>query len=266
MTTPNPQTYIGGPFTAKVRTGSAIVIWLAALALFAFALSNWAEKGELVRNPLGTFAVSLIIPGLMFWWAWWLWNSKEKLVPGHYEDIPDSRRYVDLGIVILLFAIPTTLFIWMGFESPVESRGLARGAAFAFLLLGVCLGFLVFRRTKAFVPDPPAPIVLSEDEIKAQAEAKARWERIEKRWWYRYPMAGLLFCGSWFLVETKPQLWWVAVCAVIYGLVLAKELGFLALFGLACIVGLWVLQGIASLPVSLAVILGALIIAVAVSK
>lgn len=69
-----------------------------------------------------------------------------------------------------------------------------------------------------------------------------------------------------FLVDAKPHLWWLAAIAVIYGLVLAKELGFLALFGLGCIVVLWIFQGIASLPVSVAVIIGALIIAGAVSR
>lgn len=270
MSVPTPQIYKPDPITAKVRTGGAIVIWLAALALFALAIANWAEKGELEKNPLETIALSLMMPALLFWWAWRLWNSKEKPIPGHYEDIPDRRRYVDLGIVILLFAMPITLFIGLGFDSPGESRLMIWSIVGAFILSGFTVCFFVYRKKKVFIPDPPQPVVLSEAEIKARAEAKERWERIEKRWWYRYPLAGMMFLGAWFLVDTKPQLWWVATCAVIYGLVLAKELGFLALFGLACIVGLWIfqgiVQGISSLPVSLAVIIGALIIAVAVSR
>ncbi len=266
MDVPNSQSYKADPISAKVRTGGAVVIWIAALALFAFALSNWADKGELERNPLGAFAASLSIPTLMFWWAWWLWNRKEKHVSGHSEDIPDRRRYVDLGIVTALFAIPTALFISIGLKSSGESAVVAWVTTIGFILSGFLIGLLVYRKRQIFVPDPPVPIVLSEDEIKAQSEAKAKWDRIAKQWWYRYPMAGVTFFGAWFLVDAKPHLWWLAAIAVIYGLVLAKELGFLALFGLGCIVVLWIFQGIASLPVSVAVIIGALIIAGAVSR
>lgn len=184
---------------------------------------------------------------------------------GHYEDFPDRQRYTDMAIVAVLFLPVVGLFVYMGIES--ASAGFVGWiAAIVAALLGGLMIFLIYRKKQVFVPDPPSLIVLSEDEIKAQAETKAKWERIEKRWWYRYPMAGLAFFGAWFIVQTKPQLWWVAAIAVLYGLVLAKELGFLALFGLACIAGYWILQGVASLPVSVAVIIGALIIAGAVSK
>lgn len=189
---------------------------------------------------------------------------------GHYEEIPDRKRYSDLAIVVILFSMPVGLFAIMGFESSGEAALTAWSAAAIATLLGCVIGFLIYRKKQVFVPDPTVPIVLSEDEIKAQAESKAKWERIEKQWWYRYPLAGLVFFGAWFLVETKPNLWWLAAIVAIYGLVLAKELGYLVLVGLVFLAGLWlfqgVFQGIASLPVSVAVIIGALIIAGAVSK
>lgn len=185
---------------------------------------------------------------------------------GHHEDIPDRKRYSDLAIVAVLFSMPAGSFVMMGLESSGEAALTAWSAAAIATLLGCLIGFLIYRKKQVFVPDPPAPIVLSDEEIKAQAESKAKWERIEKQWWYRYPLAGLVFFGAWFLVETKPGLWWLAAIVAIYGLVLAKELGYLVLIGLACLVGYWIFQGIASLPVSVAVIIGALIIASAVSK
>lgn len=184
---------------------------------------------------------------------------------GHFEDIPDRRRYTDMAIVAAIFSPVVGLFVSMGVKS--DSVGFAGWiAAILAALIGGLLVFLIYRKKQVFVPDPSPPIVLSEAEIEAQAKAKAKWERIERQWWYRYPVAGLVFFVAWFLVEAKPHLWWLAAIAVIYGLVLAKELGFLALIGLACIAGYWILQGVASLPVSVAVIIGALIIASAVSK
>jgi hypothetical protein len=189
---------------------------------------------------------------------------------GHYEDIPDRKRYKDLAIVAVLFAMPASLFFSMGVESSGEAALTAWSAAGVATLCGCLIGFLIYRKKQIFVPDPPAPIVLSEEEIKAQAEAKAKWDRIERQWWYRYPMAGLMLLSAWFVVEMKPNFWWVAVVLVIYGLILAKELGYLVLVGLVFLVGLWffqgVFQGIASLPISVAVIIGALIIAAAANK
>jgi len=185
---------------------------------------------------------------------------------GHYEEIPDSQRRTDVTIVAIIFSIMVGVSLIFALNSAGKDAGIAYGAAIVFALIGTLLGFNVYRKRQIHIPAPFKPRVISEDEIAAQAESAERWKRIEKKWWYRYPFAGLMFFGAWFLVETKPGLWWLAAVLAIYGLVLAKELGYLALFGLACLLGYWLLQGIASIPVSVAVIIGALIIASAVRK
>ena len=142
--------------------------------------------------------------------------------------------------------------------------------AAAFALIGGLIVFLIYRKKQVFVPDPPKPIVRSEEEIKADAEAKAKWERIEQMWWYRYPVAGLVFVGAWLLWEYRPHLWWVSAIGVVYGLVLAKEVGLLAFYlslgGVGIYLATAIFQGLATLPVSAAIIIGAIIIASAVSR
>lgn len=134
-------------------------------------------------------------------------------------------------------------------------------------VVGMLFVYYIFQHKRTFIPTPPDQIVLTDDEIVEKGEARAKWERIEKCWWFRYSIAGLMFLGAWFLFVTKPQLWWVSAVAVINGLVLlTREIRYLAVFGLVCIVALIAFSVIASLPVSLAVIIGALIIAGAVSR
>lgn len=185
---------------------------------------------------------------------------------GHYEELPDSQRRTDVAIVAVIFSIAAGVSLVLAHNSAGTDANIAYGAALVFALIGALLGFNVYRKRQIFIPAPPSARTISEDEIAAQAESAEKWRRIEGKWWYRYPLAGLMFFGAWFLVETHPGYWWLASAAAIYGLVLAKELGYLVLFGLACVMGYWLLQGIASIPVSVAVIIGALIIASAVRK
>ena len=174
-----------------------------------------------------------------------------------------------MASVVVLFSPVVAVFVSMGIGS--KDAGfvgwLAAGVA-AFLC--ALIVFLIFRKRQVFVPDPPPPIVLSEDEINANAEAQAKWERIEAAWWYRYPMAGLAFLSAWFLMEWRPNLWWLSVIAVLYGLTIARELGavvlYVALAGFGIYIVVAAFQGVASLPVSVAIIIGAVIIAAAVGK
>lgn len=188
---------------------------------------------------------------------------------GHYEKFSDRQRYVDIAIVTVAFAPVVWLVVIMITKSePGVLVGWITAVAAA-LLYGLIV-FLIYRKKQVFVTDPPPQIILSDDEIKANAEATAKWERIEKMWWYRYPVAALAFGGAWFVWEWRPHLWWVSVIAVLYGLVLAKEVGLLAFYlslaGIGIYLATAIFQGLATLPVSAAIIIGAIIIAGAVSR
>lgn len=86
------------------------------------------------------------------------------------------------------------------------------------------------------------------------------------RWYVRYPLAFFMLWAAWYLINMnkKPDLWWMAVLlAVPAAIYFARELslvlvsiGVLYLF----------IKGIASLPISVAIIIGAIIIALAVRR
>ena len=97
----------------------------------------------------------------------------------------------------------------------------------------------------------------SIDAQKGIEDAK-KWEEREKHWWFRYPLAALICVGAWWLSDIKPNMWWVGIIGVIYAMILAREISLLVL-GIGAIY--FLVQGIASLPVSVAIIIGALIIA-----
>lgn len=82
-------------------------------------------------------------------------------------------------------------------------------------------------------------------------------------WWVRYPLAGLLVWGAAALYAEKPQAWWASLAFVIWAMVLAKEISLLVLLVGAAIL---LFQGVAALPVSVAVIIGAIIIASALRR
>jgi hypothetical protein len=94
-------------------------------------------------------------------------------------------------------------------------------------------------------------------------ENAKKWEEIEKRWWFRYPLAILIVVASIWVSEIKPNLWWLGVIGAIYAAILAREASLLIL-GVGAIY--LVFKGIASLPVGVAIIVGALIIASAVKR
>ena len=58
-------------------------------------------------------------------------------------------------------------------------------------------------------------------------------------------------------------MWWLAAIAVVVALFQARELALIVIIGISAY---WLLVGIASLPVSAAIIIGALIIASAIRR
>lgn len=80
----------------------------------------------------------------------------------------------------------------------------------------------------------------------------------DDRWWARYPVAGFLVAGGWYLAEQKPGLWWLSAVLFISAAVYAREVA-LVIIGLALVIA--VFAGLAALPVSIAIIVGAALIA-----
>jgi hypothetical protein len=85
----------------------------------------------------------------------------------------------------------------------------------------------------------------------------------DDKWWARYPIALGMVAGAWYLVEQKPSLWWLSTIFVLSAAVYAREVSLIVL-GLGLLIA--VISGLAALPLSLAVILGAALIAYGVYR
>jgi len=79
----------------------------------------------------------------------------------------------------------------------------------------------------------------------------------------RYSIAVVLICAAIFIADAKPSAWWIGILLALWAAVLVREITFLLILlggGYLLVIGL------ASLPVSIAIIIGALIIAAAMRK
>lgn len=95
----------------------------------------------------------------------------------------------------------------------------------------------------------------------AAQEQEGRWRRAQERvdkWYVRYPIAILLLGSASWLVNSQENLWWLSLLLVVYAGIYAGELSLIIL---VCIGGYLLFQGVAALPISVAIVLGALIIA-----
>lgn len=76
-------------------------------------------------------------------------------------------------------------------------------------------------------------------------------------------MAGLLTWAAIWVLSDRPNAWWAAVALILYALCCAREVAGILLVG----GGIYLLfRGVAALPVSAAIIIGACIIASALTK
>jgi hypothetical protein len=102
-----------------------------------------------------------------------------------------------------------------------------------------------------------------ERKEAVERETLQKAAEFEERWYVRYPIALLILWGAWYIFEKKPNAWWVAAIAAFAALYYAREL---ALFALSIGLLYALFQGIAALPVSVAIIIGAIIIASALKR
>jgi hypothetical protein len=97
---------------------------------------------------------------------------------------------------------------------------------------------------------------------KEEDDLRHAQERDDK-WYVRYPIAFLLLAAAWWLASERENVWWLSIVLVVSAAVYAREVSFLLLLALGAYL---LFQGIAALPVSVAVIIGAFIIAGAIKK
>lgn len=105
--------------------------------------------------------------------------------------------------------------------------------------------------------------VRSDSTVRPIAEVEAYFSNYCDKFSVRYSIAVVFICAGIWLAGEKPNLWWVCVPAGLSAAFFARELSILAI---VAGVGTLLFQGIASLPVSVAVVLGAFIIASAIGQ
>lgn len=92
-------------------------------------------------------------------------------------------------------------------------------------------------------------------------------EKLKKKifgaWYARYSLAIVLVCFAIVIPETKNHKWWESLIPLLWAAFLAREVSIVLLVG----AGAYLLyKGVAALPVSIAVIVGAVIIAIAIKR
>ncbi|MDO8272617.1 MAG: hypothetical protein Q7U82_11975 [Gammaproteobacteria bacterium] len=101
-------------------------------------------------------------------------------------------------------------------------------------------------------PKPLSSLELKEFRSKLHDSAIAR-----------YSIAVVLICCAFFITDAKENLWWLAIFLLLWAAILAREVTYLLILGGGAFL---IFDGLASISVSAAIIIGALIIASAVRR
>ena len=172
--------------------------------------------------------------------------------------IPRKERITNaIGLpLLMLWAAGVILFALDKFQT---DKGAGIFVAVCLIIWAVWLGWktLTTKEITTVIPAPPSP-----EQIKAQQEADAKLYAFLNKWWVRYPLGACLLIGSVYLYDANPKRWLLSVILALFGLLAIREL---VLVGAVIGVGWLLIQGIASLPVSIAIIIGAIIIASAIN-
>lgn len=101
----------------------------------------------------------------------------------------------------------------------------------------------------------------ASDRAFSQDELTLFQHKLHGHWFSRYSIATVLICGAVFIPEAKPKFWWASIFLALWAAVLGRELSLLLL----ATAGLYfVFKGLASVPVSVAIVISACIIAYAI--
>lgn len=258
---PDTAAYVITPVSARARYGKAAVPIVVSVALTVWGW--WAQYQNNAFDDKWFILLPLLAVG--FWLGFKLYRETEhKRLAFHSVDIPLIARIkkasaiagVALGLCALAWAVQYSndqfLEYWW-YVWPVGVPGLVWSAI---ELLGA--------RKRVLTPagEAEAKRLESQKQVK-EAEAARRAAVMEDRWYFRYPLAALMLFGAWWIVGEKEKLWWLAILLVIVAAFQARELSLLILAG---VVVYLLFQGVAALPVSVAVIIGAVIIASALRR
>ena len=168
-----------------------------------------------------------------------------------------------LAVLIITLGVSAGLYSWLLIRLVDEYRLIAVLYVLPILPIGL---FVSYRYWKWGQLEKPLT-----DEQKLEL---GNWEREEQarqrksdefwdRWYIRYGMACASVIGAAVLYSASPNKWFLSALLLLLAIILAREILLILLISG---VAYFVFRGIASLPVSVALILGAFIIAGAISS
>ncbi|NEX63352.1 hypothetical protein [Noviherbaspirillum galbum] len=186
-------------------------------------------------------------------------QSVKDTSPYIYRPLTIRERVVHATGVVILSLVIAAVFtakvnVWAGI--PV-------------ILIGLVLAYLAGRAQTTIERRPGSiieknPVISEEERLKNEAASRAAQEKIDKifeAWYVRYPLGFFLIYLAWYTADSGAK-WYVPVGAVVMALACMHEV-FWVLLIVAIFGGIvWAAFGaISGLPVSVAIIIGALIIA-----
>lgn len=145
-----------------------------------------------------------------------------------------------------------------------DQLGLQTLFIFPFFSLGIWGTYHYWRTTIITKLTPEGELLKQKAELETQRkkdESARKQAEFEDKWYVRYTIAALFLWGAFDSSIIKPDKEWLSWLAVICAAFFARELSFLLIIGGILYA---VFQGMASLPVSVAIIIGACIIAGAI--
>lgn len=154
-----------------------------------------------------------------------------------------------------LFLYPAVMLVFIGMAFWNDSSADLRDASPAILTAYVVGVVWLIRALLAWLN--ASPVVMDPAEVETLRS------QVASHWFSRYSMATVVICAAIVVLETKPQFWWMACIAVLWAAFLAAEISFVLLIAGGAYLAF---LGLASVPVSVAIVIGACIIAAAIRR
>lgn len=261
---PDLAAYTIVPIPTGIRIAKASLPLVVIMPLVAFGITNHYKNGTLSDNlPI---LLAFFIGGI--WWAYKLFAKAEKIVfTSAITPIPLNERLRKaelaiggtIGVCCVVWVLQYANGLLENYWTMVWPLALG-GTVFA----------TIFVFDSKFVTLTPEAQQAQQRMVEAKtlqtAVSNERFERFFRKWWVRYPLAALIVWGAMW-VASKPNEkagdWLIIGMALLWAAWLAREIAYV-LLGVGAI---WLLfKGVAALPVSVAVIIGAIIIAGAMKR
>ncbi len=260
--TENAEAYDIKLISYKSRLIKTLAIAIPSISLGILVVLSVVNNGNLKEG----FLLPLILVLVGFYFSWKAFTTKElkkltgtKVSTINYAKRKKAKIVVGLGCLALL----VTALVLYKLDTPLSEY------VAMFVMVGITLGLYAFSNWSPEVVFELTPAATTEqhrlDKLNAikAAEYQKKEADILDQWWFRYPLAVLLIVVAWWIEDVKPHAWWISVILVLMAIVNARELA-LWIIGLALV---WaMIAGIAALPVAVAIIVGALIIASAINR